>query len=51
VALTGFDAMMRGEARVVHGFKNKLQTLASDLLPASWTSEAHRMQAAPGSGH
>lgn len=47
----GRPRMMRGKAHVVHGFKNKLQTVASNVLPVRWTSEAHRMQAAPGSGH
>jgi len=45
VAVTGFDAMMRGKAQAVHGVKNRLQTLAADILPGSWTAEFHRMQA------
>jgi uncharacterized protein len=48
VALTGYNAMMRGEGSIVHGLKNKLQSAAGGLLPQSWMAEAHRMQAQPG---
>jgi len=50
VAKTGFEAMMRGEADVVHGLKNKLLTAASDILPASVTAHQHAKMAKPGSG-
>ncbi len=47
VAITGYAAMMSGQPSAVHGFKNKLQTIAGDLLPASLMAEAHRRQAQP----
>ena len=33
VARDGFDALMKGERRVVSGFKNKVQTAMSSILP------------------
>lgn len=50
VAKTGWDAMLKGEHSVVHGFKNKAQVLASGVLPESATAAMHRKQAEPGSG-
>ncbi len=50
VAKTGFDAMMRGDADVVHGLKNKLMTAASDLMPASVTARQHAKMARPNDG-
>jgi short-subunit dehydrogenase len=50
VARTGFEAMMRGDADVVHGIHNKLMTAASDVLPASVTAHQHAKMAKPGSG-
>jgi short-subunit dehydrogenase len=50
VAKTGFDAMMRGDADVVHGIHNKLMTAATDVLPASVTAHQHAKMAKPGSG-
>jgi len=47
VALTGFNAMMQGKASLVHGLRNKLQTIAGDILPGTWTAQAHRKQAQP----
>ncbi|MFC7537090.1 SDR family NAD(P)-dependent oxidoreductase [Sphingomonas sp. GCM10030256] len=49
VAKTGWEAMLKGEHAVVHGFKNKAQVLASGVLPESATAEMHRKQAEPGS--
>lgn len=49
VARIGFDAMLKGEADVVAGFKNKLQVLASKVLPAQAVAAAHRKLAEPGS--
>jgi short-subunit dehydrogenase len=48
VARTGWDAMMKGEASVVHGLMNKAQVLASGVLPEKVTAEMHRKQAEPG---
>lgn len=50
VARTGFDAMMRGEADVVHGLKNKVMTAAADVLPATVSARQHARMAKPGSG-
>lgn len=48
VAKTGFDAMMKGEESVVHGFQNKMQVTAGRVLPKSVTAEMHRKLAEPG---
>ena len=50
VAKTGFEAMMRGDADVVHGLQNKLMTAASDVMPASVTAHQHAKMAKPGTG-
>jgi short-subunit dehydrogenase len=50
VATTGFEAMMRGDADVVHGIANKLQTMVANVMPASVTAHQHANQAAPGTG-
>ena len=50
VAKTGFDAMMKGEGDVVHGFKNKLQAAMAAVTPQSRLAEMHRDMAEPGSG-
>lgn len=50
VARTGWIAMMRGDADVVHGLMNKVMTAVQDLLPASVTAHQHATMARPGSG-
>jgi len=50
VARIGFDAMLKGEADVVAGFVNKLQVVASKVMPAQAVAAAHRKLAQPGSG-
>ena len=50
VAKTGFDAMMKGEGDVVHGFKNKVQAAVAAVTPQSQLAEMHRGMAEPGSG-
>jgi uncharacterized protein len=50
VAKAGFAAMMNGEADVVSGWKNKLQTAAANVTPATVLAERHRAMAEPGSG-
>lgn len=50
VAKAGFDAMMRGDGDVVSGWKNKLQSAAANVTPASVLAEQHRKMAEPGSG-
>jgi uncharacterized protein len=49
VAKTGFAAMMKGEGDVVSGWKNKIQTAAAAVTPASVLAEQHRKMAEPGS--
>jgi short-subunit dehydrogenase len=50
VARAGFDAMMRGEADVVTGWKNKVQVTLAHITPATVLAERHRKMAEPGSG-
>lgn len=48
VARDGWDAAMKGEARVVSGWKNKVQAAAAHIAPPSLMAEQHRKMAAPG---
>ena len=48
VARVGFEAMMRGDADVVSGWKNKLQTTVANVTPAGVLAEQHRTLAEPG---
>lgn len=50
VAKVGFEAMMRGEADVVSGWKNKVQSALANVIPAGVLAEQHRSMAEPGSG-
>jgi short-subunit dehydrogenase len=50
VARTGFDAMMRGDGKVVSGWKNKLQVTIASVTPSDVLAERHRKMAEPGSG-
>jgi short-subunit dehydrogenase len=50
VARIGFDAMLKGEADVVAGFRNKLRVAMSKVLPAQAVAEQHRKQVQPGTG-
>ena len=47
VAKVGFDAMLNGEADVVAGFKNKVQTTIANVTPNEVLAEMHRKQAEP----
>ncbi len=50
VARQGYDALMKGEDRVVAAsFKTKLQGEAARFMPESVKAEMHRKQAEPGS--
>lgn len=49
VARIGFDAMMRGDADVVAGLKNKLQAAVAHVTPSGVLAEQHRKMAEPGS--
>jgi short-subunit dehydrogenase len=50
VARDGFKAMMSGDAEVVSGWKNKLQTTVANVTPNEMLAEQHRKMAEPGSG-
>ena len=49
VARAGYDAMMRGEADVVTGLKNKVQSSVANITPAELLAKQHRAMAEPGS--
>jgi short-subunit dehydrogenase len=48
VARTGYHAMMKGEASVVHGMANKMQAAMGNILPKTASAESHRKMAQPG---
>jgi short-subunit dehydrogenase len=48
VAKTGYEAMMKGEGDVVHGWKNKVQAAVGAVTPESMKAEQHRKMAEPG---
>lgn len=48
VAQIGFDALMRGDADVVAGWKNKLQAAVAHVTPSGVLAEQHRKMAEPG---
>ena len=48
VARDGWDALMKGEAHIVSGWKNKLQAAAAHVTPAAVMAEQHRHMAEPG---
>jgi short-subunit dehydrogenase len=50
VARAGFEAMMKGEGEIVTGWNNKLRAAISHVVPSSVLAEAHRREAAPGTG-
>jgi uncharacterized protein len=50
VARDGFDALMKGQARVVSGWKNKIQAALSGVTPPQALAESHRKLAEPGTG-
>src|SRR3954468_4912809 len=47
VAKAGFDAMMAGEADIVTGWRNKLETTMANVTPATALAEPARMLADP----
>ncbi|NML13207.1 SDR family NAD(P)-dependent oxidoreductase [Sphingobium sp. AR-3-1] len=49
VARDGWDALMKGEAHIVSGWKNKLQAAVAHVTPAAVLAEQHRKMAEPGS--
>lgn len=48
VAQVGFDAMMKGELKVVAGFGNKLRAAMTNVAPDSVLAQMHRGMAEPG---
>ena len=48
VARDGWDALMKGDAHIVSGWKNKLQAAAAHVTPAAVMAEQHRHMAEPG---
>lgn len=50
VAKTGWEAMKKGEAAVIHGLKNKLQVAAADVMTDATIAKIHRAEVEPGSG-
>ena len=50
VAKAGYAAMQRGDADIVAGWKNKIQTTIANVTPAGVLAEQHRKMAEPGSG-
>jgi short-subunit dehydrogenase len=49
VARDGWDALMKGEAHIVSGWKNKIQAAVAHVTPAAVLAEQHRKMAEPGS--
>ncbi|WP_347303471.1 SDR family NAD(P)-dependent oxidoreductase [Croceibacterium sp. TMG7-5b_MA50] len=47
-AKNGWDALMAGDAKVVSGWKNKVQAAVSGIVPESIKAEQHRQMAEPG---
>jgi short-subunit dehydrogenase len=48
VARDGWDAMMKGHAHIVSGWKNKVQAAVAHVAPAAVLAERHRKMAEPG---
>jgi uncharacterized protein len=48
VARMGFQAMLKGEADIVAGWRNKLQVAMSKVMPAQATAAMHRKLVEPG---
>lgn len=49
VARLGVEAMLRGEADVVTGFRNRLQVTLAGIMPSTVLAKRHRRMAEPGS--
>lgn len=49
VARDGWNALMKGQAHIISGWKNKLQVAAAHVTPAAILAEQHRKMAEPGS--
>ncbi|WP_375383112.1 SDR family NAD(P)-dependent oxidoreductase [uncultured Sphingomonas sp.] len=51
VAKDGWEAMMAGKSAITSGWKNKVQTVLTHVVPDSVLAEQHRAMAEPGSGN
>jgi short-subunit dehydrogenase len=51
VARDGWDALMKGEAHIVSGWKNKVQATLAHVTPAAILAQQHRKMAEPGSAN
>jgi short-subunit dehydrogenase len=49
VARDGFEAMKKGEQKIVSGWKNKLQAALAHVTPDAVLAQQHRKMAEPGS--
>ena len=49
VAKDGWDALMAGQASIVSGWKNKIQSSIANVTPNAVLAERHRAMAEPGS--
>lgn len=49
VARDGWNALMKGDAHIVSGWKNKIQAAVAHVTPAAILAEQHRKMAEPGS--
>ena len=47
VAKVGFDALMRGDADIVYGLKNKVASAVTNILPDSLVAKGHRKMSEP----
>lgn len=50
VARDGYEAMLKGEAGVVSGFMNKVESLFAGIIPDTVLAEMHRRMADPARG-
>lgn len=48
VAKDGWDALLKGQAHIVSGWKNKIQAAVAHVTPAAVLAEQHRKMAEPG---
>ncbi len=48
VAKDGWEAMLKGDAEIVSGLKNKATTVMANVTPSPLLAEQHRKQAEPG---
>ena len=49
VAKSGYDAMMKGERSIVHGWMDSVQVAGAKILGGGFSAEQHRKQTEPGS--